>query len=169
MARRCTSSYGSQSRQCCRRTTEATRDVGSQLAGGPLLEAANALLNQPSLGQRTTGRSFTGHQWARCAGCLLPFVRVTGLVHDAVPPRTLNELPDQGIDTLVDLIMLIEEQCEWPTLCNRIVFIAKAAEACDPSGCCSPSCVCSASFGESRPRCGRPWRRAVCLGAGSME
>ena len=53
---------------------------------------------------------------------------------DAVPPRSLTELPDQGIDTLIDLIMLIEEKSEWPTLRNRIVFIAKAAGGVRPIG-----------------------------------
>ena len=58
---------------------------------------------------------------------LTSFCAVTGLGYDAVPPRALNKSPDQGIEALIDLIMLIEEICDWPTLCNRIVFIAKAA------------------------------------------
>ena len=44
------------------------------------------------------------------------FRAVTALGYDAVPPRALSELPDQ------DLIKLIEEKCEWPVLCDRIVF-----------------------------------------------
>ena len=47
---------------------------------------------------------------------------------------TLNELPDQGIEALVDLMMLIKSKCEWPNLCNRIVFIAKAAGGVRPIG-----------------------------------
>ena len=31
-------------------------------------------------------------------------------------------------------IMLIEERCEWPNVCNRIVFIAKAARDVRPIG-----------------------------------
>ena len=65
---------------------------------------------------------------------LTSFRAVFGLGYDAVPPRALNELPDQGIEALIDLIMLIEEKCEWPTLCNRIVFIAKAAGGVRPIG-----------------------------------
>ena len=57
---------------------------------------------------------------------------VTGLGDDAVPPRALNEVPDQGIEALIDPIMLIEEEVEWRTLCNRIVFIAKAAGGVRP-------------------------------------
>ena len=72
---------------------------------------------QLSLCQRTTGRSSTNHQRTRCAGSSPPF---------AVPPRALNELPDQGIEAPIDLIMLFEEKCKWPDLCNRFVFIAKA-------------------------------------------
>ena len=49
---------------------------------------------------------------------LTSFRAVTGLGYDAVPPRALNELPDQAIEALIDLIMLIEEKCEWPTLCK---------------------------------------------------
>ena len=56
---------------------------------------------------------------------------VTGLEYDAVPPRTL---PDQGIEALIDLIMLIESKCEWPNLCNRTIFIAKAAGGVRPIG-----------------------------------
>ena len=43
---------------------------------------------------------------------LTSFRAVTGLGYDAVPPRTLNELPDQGIEALIDLIMQIEEKCD---------------------------------------------------------
>ena len=81
------------------------------------------------------------------------FRAVTGLVYDAVPPRALNELPDQGIEALIDLIMLIEQTCEWSNQCNRIVFIVKV---CDPSGSSLPAYACSASFVASRPRCWRP-------------
>ena len=45
-----------------------------------------------------------------------------------VPPRALNELTrsgDRGADR--SHRSLIEEKCEWPTLCNRIIYIAKAA------------------------------------------
>ena len=49
-------------------------------------------------------------------------------------PRALNELPDQGIEALIDLIMLIEEKAEWPDLCSRIVFIAKASGGVRPIG-----------------------------------
>ena len=42
-------------------------------------------------------------------------------------------MPDQEI-ALVDLIMLIEEKCEWPDLCNRIVFRSKAAGGVRPIG-----------------------------------
>ena len=62
------------------------------------------------------------------------FPRGHGLGYVAVPPRTLNELPDQGIGALIDLIMLIEYMCEWPNLCNRIVFIAKAVGGVRPIG-----------------------------------
>ena len=37
----------------------------------------------------------------------------TGLGYDSVPPRTLNELSDQGIDASVDLVMRIEAECGW--------------------------------------------------------
>ena len=43
---------------------------------------------------------------------LTSFRAVTGLGYDAVPPRTLNELPDQAIEALTDLTMLIEEKRE---------------------------------------------------------
>ena len=58
---------------------------------------------------------------------LTSFRAVTGPGYAAVPPRTLNELPDQGIEALIDLIMLTERKCEWRNLCNRSVFIAGAA------------------------------------------
>ena len=41
---------------------------------------------------------------------LRPFRAVTGLGYDAVPPRALNELPDQLIEALIDLIMRIEQK-----------------------------------------------------------
>ena len=65
---------------------------------------------------------------------LSSFRAVTGLEYDSVPPRSLNELPDQGIEDLIDLITLIEAKCEWPSLCNRIVFTAKAASGVRPIG-----------------------------------
>ena len=64
----------------------------------------------------------------RCAGSSGPFVRSPDWL------RALNELPDQGIEALIDLIMLIEQKCGWPDLCNRIVFIAQAAGGVWPIG-----------------------------------
>ena len=58
----------------------------------------------------------------------------TGSGYDSVPPRTLNELSDQGNDASVDLIMRIEAECGWPNLCSRIVFVAKAAGGVRPAG-----------------------------------
>ena len=65
---------------------------------------------QLSSGWWTTGRCSTGHGTA------------------------LNELPDQGMEALIDLIMLIEAKCERPVFCNRIVFTAKAAGGVRPVG-----------------------------------
>ena len=62
------------------------------------------------------------------------FLAATGLGYDVLSPRALNELPDQGIEALIDLIMLIEEKAEWPDLCSRIVFIAKASGGVRPIG-----------------------------------
>ena len=45
---------------------------------------------------------------------LTSFRAVTGHGYDAVPPRTLNELPDQRIEALIDLILLIEENASGP-------------------------------------------------------
>ena len=56
-----------------------------------------------------------------------PRVILCGHQTDAVPPWAVNELPDQGIETLIDLIILIEQKCEWPNLRKRIIFTAKAA------------------------------------------
>ena len=67
-------------------------------------------------------------------GVLTSFRAVTRLGFDAVPPRALNELPDQGIEALIDLIMLIEEKGDWPTLGHRIIYIAKAAGGVRPIG-----------------------------------
>ena len=87
---------------------------------------------------------------------LTSFRAATGLGCEEVPPRTLNELPDPGVEALIDFIMLIEQKCEWPNPCNRIVFMAKAAGGCDPSGSSSPSYACSAGFVALRQSCGRP-------------
>ena len=65
---------------------------------------------------------------------LTSFRAITVLGYDAVSARTLNELPEQVIEALIDLIMLIEEKCEWPAFCNRIVFTAKAAGGVRPIG-----------------------------------
>ena len=65
----------------------------------------------------------------RCVGPSGPF---PGLGYDAVPPRALNELADQGTEALIDLIMLIEQSAGTPNFCNRIVFIAKAAGGVRP-------------------------------------
>ena len=46
---------------------------------------------------------------------------------DAVLPRTLNELSNEGIEALIGLVMLLEANYERPNLCNRIACIAKAA------------------------------------------
>ena len=64
---------------------------------------------------------------------------VTGLGDDAVPPRKLNELPDQGIEALIDLIMLIENKCKWPDVCAiGSSSLRRRREVCDPSGYCLP-------------------------------
>ena len=108
------------------RTTEATRCMGSRLAGEHCGTSARmARRRRAAFPPTISGRDVEG------AHILSP---VTGLGYDAVPPRALNELPDQGVEALIDLTMLIEEKREWPTLCNRIVFIAKAAGGVRPIG-----------------------------------
>ena len=111
-----------------------------------------------------TGRSFTDHRRTRCARCSTLSARSRGW-YDAEPPRTLNELPKEA---LIDLIMPIEEK------------MRRRREVCGPSGYCHRACAVQASANRGQDVGGQEhrglllghsgaWRRAVCLGAGSME
>ena len=104
--------------------------------------------NQPSLGQPLCHRPSTDAM----RRVLTSFRAVTGLVYDVAPPRTLNELPDQGLDSPRSL----RASANGLTCLFGSFSLRRRREVYGPSGSCLPSCVCSASFGESRPRCGRP-------------
>ena len=57
------------------------------------------------------------HRPTTDAMCRTPgsFRAVTGLGYDAVPPSALNELPDHGIEALIDLIMSSNTNASGPT------------------------------------------------------
>ena len=83
-----------------------------------------------------------------------------GWGYDAVPPRALFELPDQGIEALIDLIMLIDQKnASGPTCAIASSSWQRQREGCDPSGSSLPSYACA-----SRLRCGRPPTRRVSSG-----
>ena len=87
--------------------------MGRHLAGercGTSPRVARRQRAAPSLAVKRTRRAGFSHQWA------------------------LNELPDQGSEALIHLIVLIEEKCDWPNQCNQILFIAKAAGGVRPIG-----------------------------------
>ena len=92
---------------------------------------------------------------------------VTGLGYDAVPPRAFNELPDQGIEALIGLIMLVERKCEWPNLCNRTVFIAKAAGTARPIGLLFA--IIEEKVWEARVSFGPHTRVALSVALGSKQ
>ena len=64
---------------------------------------------------------------------LSSFRAVTGLGYDAAPLRVLNELPDQGIEALVDLTMLIEQKGEMARLRVQCKLRRFEAEVWEPS------------------------------------
>ena len=90
-----------------------------------------------------------------------PFRAVTGLGYNAVPPRALNELLDQGIEALIDLIMLIEQIASFS--------FPRQQGRCHPSGSSSPSCACGAGFVASRQRCGPRTRAVSSVASGSKQ
>ena len=97
---------------------------------------------QRTAGRRMTGRSSIGHRRMRCAASpVSSFRAITGLAYDSVPPRALNELPDQGIVALIDLILIVSSASQ------------RLREASGPSGSSVPSCACNASVGASRRLC----------------
>ena len=56
---------------------------------------------------------------------LATFKALSGSGLDSWTPRQLLMLDDQGIDCLIDVIMLIEQSCQWPDMCTKLVFLAK--------------------------------------------
>ena len=60
-------------------------------------------------------------------------------------------------EELVDaFLMALEEADAFRGRSQGQKLVWKRREVCGPSGCCLSSCVFSACFGASRPRCGRP-------------
>ena len=97
--------------------------IGFQAARGNAVDEQLKLLAGPALTlPEDDGPLFHWPSKDAMRRILRSFRAVTGLRYDAVPKRALN------------FIMFIEETCEWPNLCNRIVFIAKAAGAVRPIG-----------------------------------
>ena len=86
----------------CSRTTEAARYVGSCVVGEHSAQCSS--------GREGQGLLFHWPPTDAMRRILTSSRAATGLLYDAVPPRALNELPDQGIEALIDLIMLIEVQ-----------------------------------------------------------
>ena len=103
---------------------------------------------------------------------LSSFRAVTGLDYGSVPPPSLNELPDQGTEALIDLIVLIQAACEWPSLIGSSSLQRQQAHL-------SPlrhrvlsahaTAVWEASDGEGFfwAICAR--RGALCLGTGGLK
>eukprot|EP00959_Pyramimonas_sp_CCMP1952_P323827 6777242-Pyramimonas_sp.AAC.1 len=48
---------------------------------------------------------------------------------EAVKPRQLLELSDEGLETLIDVAMAVEQAAEWPQLNDKIAFLAKGQGA----------------------------------------
>jgi hypothetical protein len=51
---------------------------------------------------------------------------------DRWTPKQLLHLDDDGLECLVDVIMLIERQCTWPFLMTKVVFLAKRTKGVRP-------------------------------------
>eukprot|EP00959_Pyramimonas_sp_CCMP1952_P348769 7306806-Pyramimonas_sp.AAC.1 len=56
---------------------------------------------------------------------LRSFRKGTAAGFEAVKPRQFLGLSDEGLETLIDVVMVVELAAEWPQLNNKIVFLAK--------------------------------------------
>ena len=84
-------------------------------------------------------------------------------MYDSVSPRRLNELSNQGIEALVDLIMPMKPNGNDQTIDS---FSLRRRRPQAHLANCSPSCACSANFGESSQALGSIKRRMFLLGHG---
>ena len=49
----------------------------------------------------------------------------TGAGLDRWTPRQLLHLDDVGLECFLDIVMMVEQQCQWPAVSTKIVFLAK--------------------------------------------